>query len=267
MCTVGADLAIFWEMSVKVALLGFASKGEKKMQYMLSRNLNYSRVIALSLGLVLVTGCADPTWGSYKSVKGKGMADTNEAHVHIGHVMTGWTDTPEKRGLLPTAIAEAKVAAQHAGFAASKPADLAWMKTHIGHVLHAVDPSVEPKGPGLGYGVIKAAGGAAKHVGFAAKSEGASKNVKTHAVHVDTSAKNVVTWGKLIVRLGKKVKAAKTAGQAAPMVKKIEQLATRLAAGEDVNGDGKITWHASEGGLKEAEKHMGFMMKGEYLMF
>ena len=255
-------MAIFWEMSVKVALLGFASKGEKKMQYMLSRNLNYSRVIALSLGLVLVTGCAN-----YMSVTGKGMADQNAAHVHIGHVMTGWKDTPEKWGLLPTAIAEAKVAAQHAGFAASKPADLAWMKTHIGHVLHAVDPSVEPKGPGLGYGVIKAAGGAAKHVGFAAKSEGASKNVKTHAVHVETSAKNLVTWGKLIVRLGKKVKAAKTAGQAAPMVKKIKQLATRLAAGEDVNGDGKVTWHASEGGLKEAEKHMGFMMKGEYLTY
>ena len=255
-------MTIFWEMSVKVALLGFTSKGEEKMQYMLCRSLNYSRVIGLSLGLVLVTGCAD-----YMSVKGKGTADMNQSHVHIGHVMTGWKDTPEKWGLLPTAIAEAKVAAQHAGFAASKSADLAWMKTHIGHVLHAVDPSVEPKGPGHGYGVIKAAGGAAKHVGFSAKSAGASKNVKTHAVHVDTSAKNVVTWGKLIVRLGKKVKAAKTAGQAAPMVKKIKQLATRLIAGEDVNGDGKITWRASEGGLKEAEKHMGFMMKGEYLMF
>ncbi len=241
------------------------------MQYMLSRSLNYSRVIALLLGLVLVTGCtegfdiADPTWGSYKSVKSKRMADQNEAHIHIGHVMTGWTDTPEKWGLLPTAIAEAKVAAQHAGFAASKPADLAWMKTHIGHVLHAVDPSVEPKGPGLGYGVIKAAGGAAKHIGFSAKSDGASKNVTTHAAHVGASAKNAATWGKLIVRLGKKVKAAKSAAQAAPMVKKINDLAARLTAGEDVNGDGKVTWHAGEGGLKEAEKHMGFMMKGEGL--
>ncbi len=46
---------------------------------------------------------------------------------------------------------------------------------------------------------------------------------------------------------------------------KIEELAARLVAGEDVNGDGKVTWHAGEGGLKEAEKHMGFMMKGEGL--
>ncbi|MCH7935955.1 MAG: hypothetical protein IH994_02545 [Proteobacteria bacterium] len=230
------------------------------MQPMLSRSVNFSRAIALSLGLVLVTGCAGEM-----AKKDKGMAKMSKAHVHIGHVMTGWKDTPEKAGLLPTAIAEAKVAAQHAGFAANKPGDLKWMKAHIGHVLHAVDPGVEPKGPGLGYGVIKAAGGAAKHIGFSAKSEGASGNVKKHAVHVGASTKNVVTWGKLIVRLGKKVKKAKTAAQAAPLVKKIGELAARLAAGDDVNGDGKVTWVASEGGLKEAKKHMGFMMKGEGL--
>ncbi len=207
------------------------------MQYIPIKRMSFSRVIAMSLGLVLVTGCAGD------------MAAKNAAHAHIGHVMTGWKDTPKKAGLLPTAIAEAKVAAQHAGFAANKSDNLKWMKTHIGHVLHAVDPSVEPKGPGLGYGVIKAASGAAKHIGFAAKSEGASKNVKTHAVHVAASAKNVATWGKLIVRLAKKVKKAKTAGQAAPLVKKIGELATRLAAGDDVNGDGKVSGVASEGGL------------------
>ncbi len=134
-------------MSVKAALLGFTSKGKQKMQYKLGRRMNYPRAFALSLGLVLVTGCADKM-----AMKDKAMADKNMAHIHIGHVMTGWKDTPNKSGLLPTAIAEAKVAAQHAGFAASKPATLAWIKTHIGHVLHAVDPSVEPKGPGLGYG-------------------------------------------------------------------------------------------------------------------
>ena len=229
------------------------------MQHMPRGRMNCPRAFALSLGLVLVTGCAD------MAMKDKGMADKNMSHVHIGHILTGWTDTPEKMGLLPTAIAEANVAAQHAGFAVSKLDDLAWLKTHIGHILHAVDPGVEPKGPGLGYGLIKAAGGAAKHVGFSAESEGASENVKTHAVHVTASAKNVVTWGKLIVRLGKQVQAAETAGQAAPMVKKIEQLAARLVAGEDVNGDGKITWHAGEGGLNAAEQHMGFMTKGEGL--
>ncbi len=215
------------------------------------RNLIY-----LAAAMLLLAGCA---------AKMDKKAAMSGAHAHMGHVTTGWKDTPDKQGLLPTAIAEAKIAAQHAGFAAGKPADLAWMKTHIGHVLHAVDPGVEAKGPGLGYGVIKAAGGAAKHIGFAAADKSASKNVKTHAVHVEASAKNAVTWGKLIVRLGKKVKAAKSAAQAAPMVKKIAQLASRLNAGEDVNGDGKISWGPGEGGLETAAKHMSFMRKGEGL--
>ena len=225
------------------------------MRSMTKSHMNYTRAIALTFGLVFVTGCAG----------GMAMKDDGMAHVHIGHVLTGWKDTPDTMGLLPTAIAEAKVAAQHAGFAASKPDDLAWMKTHIGHILNAVDPSVEPKGPGLGYGVVKAAGGAAAHVGFAAESDGASDNVKTHAVHVGASTKNVVTWANIIVRLGKLVQAAETAKQAVPLVKKIQQLAAYMLAGRDRDGDGKVSWKPGEGGLDAAEQHMGFMTEGEGL--
>lgn len=31
------------------------------------------------------------------------------------------------------------------------------------------------------------------------------------------------------------------------------------------NGDGKITWHEGEGGLKVAQKHMALMMDAEGL--
>ena len=225
------------------------------MHSMLNRRMKFPRAFAVTFGLVFVTGCAGDM----------AMTDDGMSHVHIGHVMTGWKDTPENGGLLPTAIAEAKIAAQHAGFALSKTDDLAWMKTHIGHILHAVDPSVEPKGPGLGYGVVKAAGGAAAHVGFAAESDGASDNVKAHAVHVGASTDNVVTWANIIVRLGKLVQAAETAKLAAPLVKKIQQLATYMLSGRDVDGDGKVSWKPGEGGLDAAEQHMGFMTKGEGL--
>ncbi len=209
---------------------------------------------------VLATGCADNM-----AMKDKGMAAKNMSHVHIGHVMTGWKDTPKKWGLLPTAIAEAEVAAQHAGFAAKKSGDINWMKTHAAHVLHAVDPSAIAKGPGHGYGVIKAAAGAAKHIGFSAKSNGASKGVKAHSVHVAASAGNVVSWGKEIVVLCKKVMASNSVTEVASIVAKIERLSGQLLTGFDANSDGKITWKKGEGGIKEAKKHMGFMMKGEGL--
>jgi hypothetical protein len=84
--------------------------------------------------------------------------------VHLDHVMNSFKDTPKQMGLLPTALAEANTAIQHAAMAAKATDNLDQMKLHAGHVIHAVDPSVEMKGPGLGYGVKKAAAGVAQHV-------------------------------------------------------------------------------------------------------
>src|SRR5205085_10550083 len=85
------------------------------------------------------------------------------AHLHIGHVMTNWRDTPGARGFLPVAIDEARVAALHAGLSA-KSATLDDAKLHAAHVLNALDPYVERTGPGAGYGVKKAAAGALQHL-------------------------------------------------------------------------------------------------------
>ena len=123
-------------------------------------------VIAAALGMALLAGCAQDKM----VMKQDKAAMENEAHTHIGHVMTKWSDTPKQWGFLPTAIEEAGIAAEHAGYAASNPGDLEYMQTHIKHVIHALDPSVIAKGPGHGYGVVKAASNAAMHIGVAAKS-------------------------------------------------------------------------------------------------
>ncbi len=209
-------------------------------------------VIAATLGLTLLAGCAQDD-----------MAMENEAHSHIGHVMTGWADTPEQWGFLPTAIKEAEIAAQHAGYAAAKPGDLEYMQTHIRHVIHALDPSVIAAGPGHGYGVVAAAENAALHIGIAAESPGANDNIKLHTEHVWASADNAATWAKAAVELSKVVLAASSAAEAAPMVEKIKAMSDALIDGIDADGDGTVSWKKGEGGLTVAEAHMGYMMQGE----
>ena len=129
-------------------------------------------------------------------------------HNHIGHVADAFNGTPEGQGLLPTALAEARIAAQHAGLAAGDTSNLEAMKSHTGHVLNAVDPTVMENGPGLGYGVKRAAEGAAKHIQAAAGSEGASQAITTHATHVATSAQNTVARADEIVMLAQKIQGA-----------------------------------------------------------
>jgi hypothetical protein len=185
--------------------------------------------------------------------------------VHIGHVMNAFGDTPMGAGLLPTALAEAAVAAQHAGLAARAPDDLAGMKTHAGHVIHALDPTIVTAGPGRGYGVKKAATGVVSHIELSAAAEGASANVKTHAAHVAMSSSNTLKRVDEILALCKQIQEATEAPAAAALLNQVVSLTTQLTAGADGNGDGRITWEAGEGGLQQAQEHVTLLLRGEGL--
>jgi hypothetical protein len=180
--------------------------------------------------------------------------------IHIGHIMNAFADTPGGQGLLPTALAEARTAAQHAALAARDPGNLDGMKLHAGHVINAVDPSVVSTGPGLGYGVKRAALGIATHVDLAAKAAGASPQVVMHAGHVGTSARNTVQRADQIVAIAKRVQAATSAGDALSLVSQLVALTTELVAGRDADADGKTTWKEGEGGLQHCEEHMRLML-------
>jgi hypothetical protein len=186
-------------------------------------------------------------------------------HTHIGHVMTMWKDTPGTQGFLPVAIADAKVAAAHAGYMQKSPDNLDSMKLHAGHVLNALDPSLEMKGPGSGYGVKRAAAGASQHIELAAKSEGASKGVQTHAGHVTASLADVTQWTDAAIATAQKIRSAASASEAAPLVAELTVQINNINNGVDANKDGSIGWQTGEGGLAQANQHMMLMMKGEGL--
>lgn len=191
------------------------------------------------------------------------VAQANMVQAHIGHVADNFPQTPDKQGLLPTALDEAKIAAQHASLGAKNPDDLAGMKLHAGHVLHALDPGVEAKGPGKGYGLKKAAQGAAQHIEMAAKIDGASANVKTHSTHIAGAANSAATRADEAIALAQKVRTATTAGEAAAAMKELSTALDGVVAGIDANKDGRVNWAAPEGGLNQAQQHLEFLKKGE----
>ena len=180
--------------------------------------------------------------------------------AHIGHVLVSFGDTPDKVGLLTIAKQEAEIATQHAGFAARTPTNLESMQRHAGHVLHALDPSLESMGPGKGYGLKKGATGVAAHIEMAAKVETAPAGVRTHAEHVATAARSTLSRADEIIALAQKIRAAKTAEEAAGLVAQMASLCAQLAAGVDLNADGRIMWNNGEGGLQQAEEHMKLLL-------
>ena len=189
----------------------------------------------------------------------------SEAHAHIGHVVSSWADTPSERGLLPTAIRESLVAAAHSNYAVSAADDFGSMKNHAGHVRHAIDPALEDGGPGMGYGLLKATAGAIKHITLASETGDASEAVKTHTLHVVTSLNNAAERTKQALIEADAIIAAASSEDALPHAIKLAELTKAALMGFDANGDGEISWKEDEGGLKVADKHMGFMLDAEGL--
>jgi hypothetical protein len=183
--------------------------------------------------------------------------------THIGHVVNAFGDTPMNNGLLPTAMAEARTASQHATLGVRNPANLDAMKLHAGHVINALDPTIVTAGPGLGYGLKKAALGVANHIDLAAKAPGASVNVQTHANHIATCARNTIVRADSMIAIAKRVQAATDAPAAAALMNQLVSLGNQLVAGFDANADGRITTQEGEGGLQQAEEHVQLMLAGE----
>ena len=180
--------------------------------------------------------------------------------MHIGHVMNSFADAPKALGLLPTAMEEARTASVHASLAARDPENLGAMKTHAGHVINAVDPTVVAAGPGLGYGVKRAALGVATHMDLAAKAQGATQSAIMHAGHVATSARNTVQRADAIVALAQKIQASTSASDAAALVSQLVSLTNELVLGKDADADGKVTWKDGEGGLQQCDEHVRLLL-------
>ncbi|MES2177059.1 MAG: hypothetical protein V4550_04275 [Gemmatimonadota bacterium] len=183
--------------------------------------------------------------------------------VHIAHVMNAFGDTPNGQGLLPTATAEARIAMQHAALAGRQPTNLEYMKTHAGHVINAIDPTIEAAGPGLKYGLKKAAMGVATHIELAAAVPGASANALNHAKHVAMAARNTVSRADQLLALAQKVRASTSAEEAAALVTQMSALAEQIIIGVDANADGKISWEQGEGGLQQCDEHVRLLLAGE----
>jgi len=185
------------------------------------------------------------------------------AHVHIGYVADAYYEAPGGAGLLQTAVGEAQVASQHAELAASEIYELAAMKRHVVQLLHAIDPELVAAGPGLGYGVRRAAQGIVDHIELAAEAEDASYNVGTHARYIAGAARSVIARADRIVVLAQRVQSQNLISAAASLTARLQAETQALFAGTDVDGDGRIGWAEPEGGLRQIQQHLTLLKRGE----
>lgn len=152
---------------------------------MFARPQNLIRTGALVITLAAtLSGCATVVTRETPSI----------AHIHIGHAITGWRETPGKVGLLSTAEqASAKLNA-YADLAADANTGMAARKTYVSKMGHLLDPEKWPGTESRGYGVRKATVDAMSHLQFAADSPDASSNVIASVAKTNIQAERILGY-------------------------------------------------------------------------
>ena len=152
----------------------------------------------------------------------------------------------------------------HANFAVGDLSNLAAMQRHAGHVLHALDPAEGARGPGLGFGLIRAAEGVATHVELAAGADGASASLRRHAQHVATVARTVAERAEEAAAVARRLQAAPSIRRASPLVAELRLLMYQISEGGDLNRDGELSLDG-EAGVQQLEAHVYLLLVGEGL--
>ena len=190
---------------------------------------------------------------------------TGEALTHFNHVAAGFSGAPGGRGLVVTTAMEVNTAMLYANFAAGNPASLDAMKTNVRNVLHALTPEQGSKGPGLGFGVKRAAEAVVMHIELAVKSPGASDTLRKRGPDVAQAGRAVAARAQEMAEIATSVLAARTAAQAAALVEQLRALALQLDLGKDVDGNGQVDMNAVEPGMNQLEAQVYSIFEGDRL--
>jgi len=189
----------------------------------------------------------------------------SQVQASLGSLATAFPNTPGGNGLIPTALAEAEIAVQHAELAIADSLDFFGMRRHAGHVIHALDPSVVGDGPGLGYGVKRAANEAMLQAQMAASADSVSENVAMHAQRMITALTSTLQRVDETVTLARRLENASSLSIAWPLALRLDLLCRAVLYGTDANRDGIIGSEAPDGGVRQASYHLEALMRGEGL--
>ena len=209
-------------------------------------------VLAISVipGVVLTAGCSTTL--------------PSMAHVHVGHALTGWMNTPEQKGLFVTAeeyadrIATTSISASDGAnednFRALRISGL-----DILNLIGARETVFEAEQ----YTFLSAFEETRSHLGFSLESEDASANLRSGMAGFLANSETILARTEALVAKAEAL-ADETDWQTAETVaREIRELAVQNLEGEDINNNGVIGDSAEEYGLRQLRDDLSAVLNRE----
>ena len=167
----------------------------------------------------------------------------------------------EQSSLLDSALIEARVAAQHAGFAVSA-GNIRSARTHAEHTINILrgteedwDGSGTPQNPGRGLGVYTFLDAIDEQLDAVAAADAESQTLLANAEFIRVCTANVRTWADEIVTLEQEIIAGEEKSAVQDEAELSETLADQLQEGYDLNQNGIVEPFEGECGLEQIPEY------------
>ena len=178
------------------------------------------------------------------------------AHVHLGHAITGATDTPNNIGYLVYSERQAQTALTEADSAVSAYPSLERMRSDTQAVNETTNTSDK-------YPLVVAVRTAADHIKFAAQSADASENLKQGYARIREITEGIIVRSEVIDRYARDAATNGSNGEVQVLTVEIQKLAYANLNGQDVDGDGKIGTTDREYGVLQIRREIDALIARE----
>lgn len=204
---------------------------------------------------------ADPTAASDTLPADWSASLPMSGRTTLDYVVGASPDTPDGMGLLETARAEARIALEHVHLAGRDSASLSNMKRHVPHVLHAIDPAEAGGGPGMGYGVRRAARGMQDRLEELARMDDLPGVLRFHLPFALQAARGAEARANEAIAAARELQGATSAPEGRRLVRRLDAAVRAMAYGSDRDDDGRIGYKEDESGVAQVGYHLSLVRR------
>lgn len=208
------------------------------------------------LAIFTISGCA----GDNILIKSK---KPPISHVHYGHTLTGWHDTPDKKGLFVTAEEVAdEIARQSVELDTQISQQPQFDKDGAVHSIQKISLLLEGESE-TDYTLLRALTKSSNHMLFAAESDDASLNMINGAQEFEKNVSAVFAREKLLRQIAQSISMESNEQAIKKAARQLRILSVQILEGVDSNSDGVIGSSPSEYGLRQLRNQLALIAENE----
>ena len=222
-------------------------------------NITTFKLFGVTLSALFLAACETQT--SLVSTE-----DASIAHIHIGHTLTAWPDTPNQSGLFETTE---DLANESAGRTVALDQMIesdpdSFSKTLVVKEVREIALLVNAPIGSENYSITSALRLSIDHINYAKESDDASRNVMEGGNLFEKYSIGVFKRAAIFDNIAANITSDQERGEIAKSVNNLRVIVVQILEGADIDNDGVVGSSANEYGLSQLRDHLAEMVANEY---